>query len=399
VSCLEKLQRVLDENDALRANFNALQMQAIPVEVQSAPTPKPILQHVLSPEETEAVHAQLELTLAAYCQNVALAGKLNQTLEPQHRDFSELKMSMRVLQHAQITKQNEVAAGRLAAFHARAQRLRDNWGFERERFAASLNYLRGIHSLCATDQKEYEEQQKSNLKGIRHLTGSIGVAVQDIRDFNQERDSMRAQLTEYERLQEEHQKSELTLVKLSETLDSLRKNVETDSLTAQVRKQMEERQQKIEAFNWSIDDIHAKISTFTVACQQCCDRIAELDAKHARVTREIKDIQNLIQQLAKQREMLKEYLVKYHQTNSTVGGNNIVLMKTIESGFAYDNEPPWKIRQEMLSLKGQLMELDTLAEAQHDFGAHLGTPNVPQIQLPTRKRVALIPMASKGKKR
>jgi hypothetical protein len=53
----------------------------------------------------------------------------------------------------------------------------------------------------------------------------------------------------------------------------------------------------------------------------------------------------------------------------------------------------------MMLLKGELMELDTLEEAQHDFEAHLGSPNVPPIQLPTRKRVALIPMTKKGKKR
>jgi DNA repair exonuclease SbcCD ATPase subunit len=398
ISCLEKLQRVLDESDALRAKFNALQTQVSPPEVGPEPSSRPILDPILSPEEREAVHAQLDQTLAAYRHEVALAGRLNQALERQHRSFSELKMSMRVLQDKRITSQNEAAEGQLAGFQGRAQRLRENWGFERQRLTGLLNYLRGVHLVSAADQKEYEEQQKSNLKGISHLTDSIAVAEQDIRDLNKQQESMQKQLAEYERLQEEHQSGELALVQLSDKLDSLKKKVETDSLMANVRKQMEESRQKIEELNSSIDDIHAKVSRLTVECQESHDRITELDGRQVAATREIKDIRGLIQQLAKQREMLRRALAKCYQASNATGGENIMLTKAIESGFASDNEPPWKIRKKMLLLKGELMELNTLEEAQHDFEAQLESPNVPPIQLPTRKRVALIPITKKGKK-
>jgi hypothetical protein len=288
---LEQLQRVLDENNELRAKFTSLQVQVIPLDSPPHPLhPPEDTEPPLSPEEVELLKSQLERTVSLYGAEVSVAAKLNQTLERQHREFSDLKMQLRLVQDERMMHQNSVAASGLAKFKLKAQRLRESWANERRGFESIANYLRGLATVAEKDIEEFEEQQKSNLKGIQRLTKSIVFAKQDLNDFRKEREAIAIPLQEFAELEIQHQEAELRVVTLGNELDALQTRVETDSLTARVRKRLNDSQKSIDGLNGMIDALHCKVAEITVQTQHIRDRITELDAREAVIARDTREV-------------------------------------------------------------------------------------------------------------
>ena len=256
---LEMLQRVIDENNVLRAKYNALQMQVAPL-VDTVTTPVAAgsqyqSERQISPEEVENFKQQLELTLTEYRKATQNAGKLNQQLERQYTDFSNLKMQTRLLQDERISRQDQISNMGITSFRSKIQRVKEQWNIERQRLSKSISFLKNIHDTSTADIREYEEQMRANNKGITHLSSSITIAKEDIRDFTKELEEIGPKLKQFEELQEKHQKSELLVVDLSDQIEDLKKKVETDSLTAKVRRQLDKGNKKIADLNRSIDQI------------------------------------------------------------------------------------------------------------------------------------------------
>ena len=215
---LEMLQRVIDENNALRAKYNALQMQVPPlVETVSAPVAAAGSQYQserqISPEEVENFKQQLENTLLEYRKATQNAGKLNQQLERQYTNFNNLKMQTRLLQDEKINRQDQISNMGLTNFRSKIQRVKEQWSIERQRLSKSISFLKNIYDTSSADIREFEEQMRANNKGITHLSSSIQIAKEDICEFTKQIEEIKTKLKQFEKLQkeEEQQKEDVIL--------------------------------------------------------------------------------------------------------------------------------------------------------------------------------------------
>ncbi|OHT02547.1 hypothetical protein TRFO_30274 [Tritrichomonas foetus] len=392
---LEMLQKVIDENNALRAKYNALQTQVAPIIDSYAPTVAGAQyqnERQITPEEVENYKNQLEATLSEYRKMTQLAGKLNQQLERQYTHLSDLKMQSRIQQDEKINHQNQISSSGIAAFRSKTERVKEQWNIERQRLTKSIAFLKNIHDSSIADVKEYEEQMRTNNKGIMHLSSSITVAKEDIREFLKQQEEIEPKLKQFEELQEKHQNSEILVVELSDQIEELRKKVETDSLTAKVRRQLDTGNAKIADLNRSIDQIQDQATAILEKVKETKNRISELDARCEQIHFNTLDILDLIKKLEVQRKEIKEELTKCFQVNEMSGGENLVLEKEVSDGVGFDPQSTSTIRKQMLTLKGELLELDEYQQKQIELANNLKVAQSPGITLPTRKRVPMIPL-------
>ena len=160
---LEQLQIVLDENNVLRAKFNALQAQVTPLVDNfgpNAPCALPQFQQdkVFTPEEIEAMRTKLEQTLSEYRAETMAAGQLNSEIEKMYTQLSQLKMSFRLEQDSRLTQQNKVSAETLDSFKAKTRSVQENWSTEKQRLEKQIGFLKKVHESSSADIKEFEEQ-------------------------------------------------------------------------------------------------------------------------------------------------------------------------------------------------------------------------------------------------
>lgn len=393
---LEMLQRVIDENNVLRAKYNALQMQVAPL-VDTVTTPVAAgsqyqSERQISPEEVENFKQQLELTLTEYRKATQNAGKLNQQLERQYTDFSNLKMQTRLLQDERISRQDQISNMGITSFRSKIQRVKEQWNIERQRLSKSISFLKNIHDTSTADIREYEEQMRANNKGITHLSSSITIAKEDIRDFTKELEEIGPKLKQFEELQEKHQKSELLVVDLSDQIEDLKKKVETDSLTAKVRRQLDKGNKKIADLNRSIDQIQNRATLELENVKEIKNRIFELEKQYEKIDNDTNSILEINKKLELQRKTIREELSKCIVANELAGGENLLLEKEVVDGVGLEPQSTSAIRKQMLSLKNELLELDDFQQKQYELENNLKVSQTPNIALPTRKRVPMIPL-------
>ncbi|KAK8860716.1 hypothetical protein M9Y10_012381 [Tritrichomonas musculus] len=393
---LEMLQRVIDENNVLRAKYNALQMQVAPL-VDTVTTPVAAgsqyqSERQISPEEVENFKQQLELTLTEYRKATQNAGKLNQQLERQYTDFSNLKMQTRLLQDERISRQDQISNMGITSFRSKIQRVKEQWNIERQRLSKSISFLKNIHDTSTADIREYEEQMRANNKGITHLSSSITIAKEDIRDFTKELEEIGPKLKQFEELQEKHQKSELLVVDLSDQIEDLKKKVETDSLTAKVRRQLDKGNKKIADLNRSIDQIQNRATLELENVKEIKNRIFELEKQYEKIDNDTNSILEINKKLELQRKTIREELSKCIVANELAGGENLLLEKEVVDGVGLEPQSTSAIRKQMLSLKNELLELDDFQQKQYELENNLKVGQTPNIALPTRKRVPMIPL-------
>jgi chromosome segregation ATPase len=387
---MEELQHILDENDRLRAKYVALQTQVAPPKTD---LPEPIVQQsdsVLSPQECESLRAELELTLQEYRTATVEATKLNAELEQQYRRFNAVKFEMRRKQEELLENQNQIAAGAHAAFRIKQQRLNENWATEHQRLQVSFDYLKGSHAGTVAELAEFQEQFRSQEKGIQELLSSIQIAQVDIREFESQNDILATQLAEFEELQQKHQESELVRVKLSDEFDDLRTQVETNSLTAKVRREMEEGNQMIDDLNRNVDQVQNRVSSTKLKINELNDEIAALETRWQAANKDTEAVRLLIAKLTSQRAMLRENIARCSEESDWTGGENVALRKLIQTGFGIEKDAPWMVRKELLSLKGELRELEAIETARAEFEENLESVHVDPVSLPIRKRIPLI---------
>lgn len=394
---LEMLQRVIDENNALRAKYNALQMQVPPlVETVSAPVAAAGSQYQserqISPEEVENFKQQLENTLLEYRKATQNAGKLNQQLERQYTNFNNLKMQTRLLQDEKISRQDQISNMGLTNFRSKIQRVKEQWSIERQRLSKSISFLKNIYDTSSADIREFEEQMRANNKGITHLSSSIQIAKEDICEFTKQIEEIEPKLKQFEELQEKHQKSELLVVDLSDQIEDLKKKVETDSLTAKVRRELDSGNKKIADLNRLIDQIQDKATLENENVKEIKNRIADLEKQYDKIINDTNSIFDIIKKLEAQRFSIRDELSKCLTIKELAGGENLLLEKEVVDGVGLEPKSTSTIRKQMLSLKNELLELDDFQQKQNELENNLKVSQTPNITLPTRKRVPMIPL-------
>jgi chromosome segregation ATPase len=393
---LEKLQMALDENNQIRGKYNALQAQVAslvdsfgPSQVSSYQSEK-----VYTQEEIDAMKVKLEQTLSDYREETRVASKLNSEIEKLYTELSNMRMRSRLDQDERLTRQNQTAAAGLANFRLKSAKILELAAVEKQRLTKSVDYLRDVHETSQADMREFQEQNAANQRGIEQLSSSIASAKEDIRDFTDRLQKLEPKLQEYEELKAEHQKREEQVVALSDEFEALRKQVDTESLTASVRRQIDSSNRAIADLNRTIDQILNKASLVQEKLRGARTRVADLEGKIARTKAETAELQTAKTEMIAEKKKLKRDLKQCRIAHEMIGGDNRVLMKEIQDGIAVP-KAPWQIRRELLALKGDVKELTRIEAKQAKLEAALAGAIHPLTLVPLRKRVRLIPSDNK----
>jgi predicted nucleic acid-binding Zn-ribbon protein len=391
---LERLQMTLDENNAIRAKFNALQTQVAPLvdNFVAAPTITHPSEREYTPEEIETMKQKLEQTLSDYREETCIAGRLNSEIEKRYTELSNMRMRFRLDQDERLTKQNTSASIGLANFRVKSVKLTETSTIERERLAHAVGYLQHIFDSSTQDIKGFEEQSRSNHLGIQQLSASISITKEDIREFSDQLQRLQPKLREYEILKEKHQTCEELVVKLGDEYENLKKQVETESLTASIRREIEAGNRTIADLNRTLDQILNKTSLSQEKIAVIRSRINELESKIAKTRAETAALRRTKPILIAEKERLKRELSRIRTTHETIAGDNELIERDLRDGLAYEKEP-WQIRKEVLGFKGEIRALNGIESKQNSFESSLGRSTSVPISLPPRKRVRLIPLA------
>ena len=390
---LEQLQKTLDENNVLRATIQALQIQVPSLEKVVEVPPEPLEPGVvITPEEAEELRKQLEQTLIEYRNETNQATKLNEELDKGYTHLADLKMKMRLLQDERIMRQNQISTNGMTSFRAKVQKCKDSWNAERDRLNKAIASLKTVHTTALADIRELREQMRTNNKGIQHLSSSITLAREDIKDFTEQQQKVGPLLREFEDVQAKHQETEVAVVQLSDQLDALRNQVETSSLTAEVKRKLDSKNKEIADLNRSIDQIQCKTGAVQESIKDIQHAIEEVENERNRTTAEAEHLVSLVEKLREQREQIKRNLRVCMEAGESAGGDNFKLERQIDSGLDFEPEAPWTVRTQMLSIKKDLQKLDEIEEQKSDYEKTLEGERVTPIFTPQRKRVPMIPL-------
>lgn len=394
---LEQLQKVLDENNLLRAKYNALQTQVAPqidddsIEADTTTNDQPKIDRFITEEEVEAMKIKLEQTLAEYRAETLIASKLNSEIEKMHADLSSLKMKFRLDQDQRLSAQNASSAEALANFKAKTVQIQETWDLEKQRLEKQIGFLQKVYESSVSDIREFEEQTRANNKGIQHLSSSINIAKEDIRDFTDQLQKIEPKLKEYEELQKKHQQSEILVVELSDQYEQLKNQVETESLTANVRRQIEIGQKTVSDLNRQIETIQCETTSIMEKSKEMKAKISELEAKMNKTIVETDALKRVSLDLQNQKKVLLDQLRECRELFELRGGENSMMMKEIADGVTID-QPAWAIRRQILSLKNDVKDMERIEQRQAVFETKLNSAIPAVLSVPQRKRVPLIPM-------
>lgn len=391
---LEQLQRVIDENNNLRMKFNVLQTQVV------APTgfgqtevnfPSVQIDKQISPEELDNMKKKLTETLSEYRKETQKAKKLNQEVEKQYKEIGEMKLYYRHQQDEKIAHQNQISSIGLNGFRAKTTRVMETWQIEKNRLMKAIKYLHELNAQCVADMKEFEQQTKTNLRGISNLSTSITIAKEDIKEFQEELRMQEPKLKEFEEIEEKHKQTEAMVVELSDQLEEVRSQVATKSLTAQVREQIDEGNQKIADLNRSIDQLQSKTAIIVERIKDHKNKMQSLEIRLDKTNRDTDTMLNIIDQLKADKVKLKQKLMECREETVEAGGENIILEKSLDDGVTLSSAP-WTIRKQMIGFKNDLVELEYISEKQAEVEQVLHEEKPKAIEMPTRRRVPMIPI-------
>lgn len=390
---LEQLQKTIDENNTLRAKYQALLVQVPPLEkVNISPPDQLQSSKTFTPEEAEEMRKQLETTLIEYRKETNQATKMNEELDKGYTHLADLRMKMRLAQDERIMRQNQISTNGITSFRAKVQKYKESWESERMRLDKAIESLKTVHTTALADMRELREQMRTNNKGIHHLSSSITIAKEDIKDFTDQQQKIGPLLKEFEEVHARHQESEMMVVQLSDQLDALRNQVETRSLTADVKRQLENKNKEIADLNRAIDQTQCKVAAVKEAMKEMKREIDELETECTRTTEETDRIIEIVERLREQRSQIRGNLKRCMEAGESAGGDNFELERQIENGLGFEPESPWAVRTQMLSLKKDLQQLDQIEEQKATYERSLEGDKVNPIYTPQRKRVPMIPL-------
>jgi chromosome segregation ATPase len=393
---LERLQVALDENSRLRGKYNALQAQVAPLVDAFAATQMPTYQseRVYTPEEIEVLKTRLEQTLSDYREETRIASRLNSEIEKRYTELSTMRMKSQLDQDERLTHQNHIAALGLANFRVKSVKITETADIERQRLLKAVENLRQIQELSAADLNEFHSQNSSNQRGIEELAASIASAKEDIRDFTERLQKLEPKLEQYAQLKAEHQKSEEQVVRLSDDYDTIRKKVDTESLTANIRRQIDSGNQTIADLNRQVDHILNRGSIVQEKIRTAKLRIADLHSRIKRTKAETAKFEGVRAGLVAEKAGVQRDLRQCRQAEENLGGENEIVYNEICDGVQIV-KAPWQIRTQLLTLKQDVRELSGIEREQARFEAALSGAGHAESVVPQRKRLRLIPLTNR----
>jgi chromosome segregation ATPase len=388
---LEQLQAVLDENNLLRGKYNALQAQVAPLVDSFAPGQVPTYQseRVYTPEEIEALKQKLEQALSDYREETRIAGRLNSEIERKYTELSGMRMRFRLEQADRLARQNQSAAVVLAKFRVKSVKVVEANDADRNRLVKAVGYLRNVYNDSTHSISECDTQNKSNNRGIQQLSAQITLAKEDIRDYADQLQKIQPKLREYEALRERHQQVEEQVVQLSDEFEGLKKQIETESLTARIRRQIDAGNKTIADLNRAIDQVLNRTSLTQEKIAEARARTVAFETAIARTQADTAELRKSRKSLAAERIKLRTQLAHCRIAHETTGGENEMLTRDIRDGLTYGRRP-WHIRKELLALRRDVREMADIEGQQAQFEAALAQPLDPTTTIPQRKRVRLI---------
>lgn len=392
---LEQLQKVLDSNKNLRAKYNALQTQVAPLVDQFGQ--QPLLQgmqseRVYSAEEIKGMRQKLEQILSEYREETRHAGLISSDIENLYSVLSNLKMKFRIDQDERLSRQNDNSLIAVSNFETKSKRVHDGWNAELQRLEKSIFFLKKVYDESSADLKEFEVQTSSNIKGIMHLSSSITIAKEDIREYSEQLSKLEPKMKEYEIVSEKHKQSEVELVSLSDELENLKKQVDTESLTAKVKRQIDGGQQTISDLNISIDKVQLKTSQIQEKIRETTKSIQNIQSKIETIKTNIAGLKVVRKEMEEEKQKLMSQINISRITQEKVAGGNESLERSIASGISINGAKPWTIRKQLLSLKGEVKEMERILAHESLVEQRLNTVALEKTVAPSRKRVPLIPL-------
>ncbi|KAH0786667.1 hypothetical protein GPJ56_009410 [Histomonas meleagridis] len=398
IQTLERLQIVLDENNAIRSKFNALLTQVAPFiddfnstdEHPSNEEDQPHEDRVLTQEEIEWYQKKLQETLSDYKTEIQEASYLNSQIAKKHVELNKLKISYRIDQDDKLTQHNNAFSKVIQNLRNNTSKIQESWINEKKRLSNANDFLKSLYDTSVSDTKEMEEQSQLNLKSIQELTSSIDSAKEAIQDIKERLNRIKPRVNEYEIINIKHQRSEERLVQLSDELETIKNKIQTESLAANVRSQIDNGNDQITALNGEIDEILNKISKGKEAIEKTKERINDYKNETKEVIEETKKLQKIEKQIIEEKEIIKKYLEKYRNEEDTAGGSNKLLTSKLNNGIGdgSDDYCASKIRKQMVFLKKDLEKMKkSQSNNKEEAFLDLHSPTI----MPTRKRVPLIP--------
>jgi hypothetical protein len=348
-------------------------------------------ERIYTPEEIEVMKQKLEQALGDYREEAQIAGRLNSEIEKKYTELSNMRMRFRLDQDERLTKQNLTSAIGLANFRAKSTKVSETCHLDRQRIVKSIGFLRSVRDTSNADIKEFEEQSRTNARGIQQLSSSITIAKEDIRDYTEQLQRIDPKLKEYFELKQKHEEMEALVVKLNDEYDSLKREVETESLTANVRRQIDQGNRTLADLNRTIDQILNKVASTQEKVREAKLRCADYEGKLDRVKKDTASLLEAQGGFIEKRKYLAGNLTHARAVNETVGGENEVLSRLISDGVTVGKQP-WFIRRELQALKMEVREVSQIEENQQRFEHVLAGSAPVNFFLPMRKRSPLIPM-------
>lgn len=394
---LEQLQIVLDENGVLRSKINAIQTQVVPlVDTHSPAVQANLIQYqsdkVYTPEELESIRFNLEQLKIDYKNESLFASHLNSEIEKLHTQLSTMKRKNQADQDQILQVQNLSAEQNMAAFKNKSDRQRMIWQTEKNRIQTQILFLKKVQENSLVDISEFEEQQVTNQKGITQLSGSIANAKEDIREFLQQTKQMEYKMKEYENLKVKHTESEAEVVQLSDELENLKREVETTSLTAQIRRQIDDGNKKIEELNRDVDKLQCYSTAAQERNRETSTKLSVLVQKITKTQNDSKDLLLVYSRLENQKQKVLEDLKKCRRLYEEKGGENHQLQLSITDSLKYEPVSTVQIRKHMRELKDEVEEISDLQLEQIEFEENVKKFITVPVQIPSRKRVPMIPL-------
>ena len=390
---LEKLQLALDENNVLRTKYNALQVQVASSEEHEQEPEEPVYHSdkTYTPEEIEVMKERLEQAVRDYRRETRIAGQLNADIEKGYKELSMMRMQFRVDQDERLTKQNATCALNVSSFHAKTEKVLEMNRMEKQRILKSIEYLKNTQESAVADIAEFAQQSRTNGVAIAHLSSSITITREDIREFSDQLRRIEPRLKEYEELTKQHEQSEELVVQLGDQLETLKKQVETESLTANVKRQINAAHRTIADLNRVIDKVNGENSQLQDQIRELRQRVAETEQKCDKTKLETMELHRVKNKLTTEKERVKRELDIIRVKQEVAGGENSLIKREIEDGVSYE-KGALEIRKELLSLKGEVGQLDRIEANQMRTESVLAGISYSATSVPVRKRVPLIPL-------
>ena len=159
-----------------------------------------------------------------------------------------------------------------------------------------------------------------------------------------------------------------------------------------VRRQIEAGQQSISDLNIQIDKVQLQTAQIQEKAKETTKSIQSLQSKIEKIRSETKELKNSRNEMEQEKKKLIASINDIRTVRETKGGGNAELEKQLQAGITLTGEKPWRIRKQILSIKGDVKEMDRIVKDEAVVEQKLKNVTFERTVAPPRKRIPLIPL-------